>query len=335
MLSETETSDILRRYELITAYGAPEPVVVDGVVFDLRCELDTEVWRPVSPLGFYGNLAALRGPRIAFPWTPDDWREAMQKEGELIEARAGSTVRIAMVTTANLATTFKDFEVPEGRERKLAYISVFSPDGSLKLAEPPLLILAETATAIQITMGNHAAAYRGLVAKLERETGLADLESMLDEPVEHWTKPQGPMTPAYGEALFALKDAISDGDEHAYAGFGYLMARAEAEAQLLEPASRERQAEIYRTRGTAARRRQSRTRTERLRDYAKLIQSENRSISLGACARAVAAIVAKDSTWKLSSDPKWISKHIKELFEIKQGTAQLEYKPGSQRTQGS
>lgn len=329
--TKAEQDDIWRSYRLATAYGATEPVEIDGITFDLRCDLDTTVWRPVASLGTYGHRASLFGPKIVFPWTPDDWREALNREGEAIVAPAGSRIKIATVVTAPVDTGFEGFEDPESRQRKLAYLYVFTPDHEMHLVEGAWLILSETATAIQIDMDEDARAYRGLVSKLERIIGVEDLEEMVERPIEAWPRPPTNTPPSYARAVLALRRAVSGMDEHAYAAFGYMMARAEAETQLLVAASRGRQAEEHQAKGAKARREQSRRNTEPLRKHAQQIIDRAGDISLTACAVEIAGIVAADPTWNFKSDPKWISSHILELFERRPGS-KVEYRPKRSKT---
>jgi hypothetical protein len=324
--TKAEQDDIWRRYRLITAYDAGEPVEIDGVTFDLRCELDTKLWRPVAPLGTYGHRATLYGPKIIFPWTPDDWREALDRDGKAITAPPGSTIKIARIVSAPVDTGFEGFEDPESRERKLAYLFVFTPEFEMRLVEGAWLILAETATAIQIDMDDDTAAYRGLVAKLEAVMGVEDLEAMLDKPFEEWTKPSRAPPPSYGRAVLALKRAVDSGEEHAYAAFGYMMARAEAETQLLVAASHGRQAQANQAKATQARSEKSRRETEILRDLARRIIAREGDVSRTACANEIAEIVAADDTIELQPDSKWIAGHINELFERRPGP-RVEYRP--------
>jgi hypothetical protein len=326
-ITREQQDDLLRRYRLSLAFGASEPVVIDGVSIDLSCELDSKLWRPIAPLGTYGHQGIRYGPRIVFPWTPSEWAEKWRGEGEVVEAPAGSRIKIAMIHTAPLRATFKELDLAENRERKLAYIWVFQPNGELKLAEPPLQLIAETATDIQIELESYRAAYGSLVSKLERLIGCEDLEDLLDGPLEQWPKLPDDLSVTYRRAVLALREAISEGDESAYAAFGYLMARAEAEQQLLEPALREHAAARHRAEGGQARRSNSRRRTEPLRDLAKGLILGNPTLSLGACAKGVSAIVADDADWSMSNDPDWIADQIRELFNQREVPGRIEYQP--------
>lgn len=330
--SETEEDDILRRLRLLRAFGADEPVVIDGVTFDLSCDLDTRLWRPIAPLGTYGSEALRFGPRVIFPWTPSDWIEVWRSEDKPVtEAPAGSRIKIAMIRDAPLQAPFAALDLAEHRERKLAYLWVFQPDDELKLAEPPLQLIAETATALQIELLNYQGAYYSLGTKLERLIGCNDIEELVGTPLEEWPKLPEHVSITYRRALLALHDASEKFDEHAYVAFGYLMARAEAEQLLLEPALREHKAAADRARGAEARRSNSRAKTEPLRDHAKRITRANRDISLTACANAVADIVAADPDWMMGSDPNWISTQIRELFEPR-GTGGGEFRPKAEWT---
>lgn len=318
-LTKTQEDDFVRGYRLSEAFGAGRVVTIDGVTLDLRCELDTDLWRPGASLGTYGHRAALHGPRILFPWTSPDWRAHLTDGGDAVEATAGSTVRIATIASVPVETAFEPFEAAESRERKFAYLVLETPDGGQRLVERPLVLVAETATALQIEGGEYQTAARGLVAKLERLSGLEDLESMLAKPRSSWRKPDRPLAAPYAHAFLALGDAIARGEEHSWAAFGFMMARAEAEAELLPAATRGRLAQRIQAKGAQARRQQSREDTERLRELAKAVIARDADISLSACARAVEDRVAADPAWPFKSDSKWITRHIRELFEPRPG----------------
>ncbi len=326
--TKEQEADFVRRYYLASAFGSAEPVTVDGVIFELRCdELDTDLWRPVAPLGIYSYEGVRFGPRIVFPWTPTEWTDRWRSEGEVVEAPAGSRIKIALIRSAPLAAPFKDLDLVENRERKIAHLWVFTPDGELKVAEPPLQLIAETATAVQIELENYGQAYRGLVSKLERLIGCEDLEQFIDGPIEQLPKLPEHLSLTYRRAFLALHEAVGKFDENAYAAFGYLMARAEAEQQLLELALREHQAAEHRAEGGRARRSNSRLKTEPLRDHAKSLIKGSPALSLTACAKGVSAIVAEDENWRMSTDPNWISDQIRELFDLRETAGRAEYRP--------
>lgn len=161
--------------------------------------------------------------------------------------------------------------------------------------------------------------------RLEHLSGLEDLETLANEPIETWPKPKPNLPPAYGKALMALVEAYKSYDHEAFTAFGYLMAKAEAQAQLLEAATRGRQAADAQAKASSARRSASREQTEKLRTIARQLISRDCDISLSRCAREVEAIVAKDGDWTFKSDAKWITRHIRELFEKRTGGR--EYRP--------
>lgn len=322
-----DENEAWRRYQLLTAFGAPEPVEIDGIILDLACDLDTESWRPVAPLGTYARQALRYGPRIAFPWTPQDWIDHWREHEGYVDAPAGSRIKIALIRSMPLGSSFKTLDFEESREFKQAYLWVFTPDGEMAVADPPLVLVAETATLAQIDLDQFHRAYGGLVMKLERMIGSTDLEDRLTGPEENWPSlpPDLPLT--YRRALHALREAVEGLDEHAYAAFGYLMARAEAEQQLLDLALREHQAGEHRARGAMARRTRSRIKTEPLRDHAKRLMRGNRTLSLGSCARAVSKLVLDEPSLKLNGDPDWIADHIRELFDKRDIGGKVEYRP--------
>lgn len=326
-LSPEEETDFVRRYRLVSAWGADDPVEVDGVSIDLRCDLDAQEWRPVAGLGIYSHEGVRWGPRIAFPWTPEWVLEKWGDTPEVIAAPLGSRIKIATMHDAPLRATFGEFELPEHTERKAAYLWVYQAGGDLKLVEPPLQFVRTTATTIQIELDNYGGAYRGLVTKLERLIGCEDLEALLEEPLKNLLKLPDHLSLNYRQALLALHDAIDTANEHSYVAFGYLMARAEAEQQLLESALRDRQAAAHRAKGAKARQSNSRQKTEPLRSCAKTLMVGNASLSLTACAKAVAAVMAENPDWKMKTDPNWIADHIRELFDQREVDGKIEYRP--------
>lgn len=249
----------------------------------------------------------------------------MLEGGEAVVASRGATVRVISVVSDPLATPFRQLEPPEARERQLAYIGVESPDGEWRLADRPLVLVAEAATALQVRAGDYAAAYRSLVGKLERRTGIDDLELIIETPKDSWPKVTGPMTQAYADAFIALAEAVKSADEQAYGGFGYMMARAEMELEILPAATRGLQAGATLDLAASARRLEGNRVRSILQSHAAAVIAANPDISLGGCSRLVGARLAADETWTLGSDPKWIQARIKPLFELRANGR--EYRP--------
>ena len=117
----------------------------------------------------------------------------------------------------------------------------------------------------------------------------------------------------YRRAVLTLHEAIHENDEKAYVAFGYLMGRAEAEQQLLDPALRDHRAAKGRLKGSGTRRANSQLATEPIRDLAKSLIRGNGALSLGKCARMIAESLPDG--WPFSRDPDWIKDHIRELFQ--------------------
>jgi len=319
-----EKADMLRRYRLITAFDAKEVVTVDGVQLNLACNVDKTIWRPLCPLGLYGSAAALRGPEIVFPWTPTSWRKSFAKDGELVEAKRGSLVFIGQVMSLKLDTAFGDFSHPEEREAKLAYL--FVKDGNqISGVKRPLILLAEEATAHLIELRDYSKAYSGMISKLEQAIGLDDIEDLVGKPISEWPTIRGNVQPGYARAYIAFVEASTKWDEEAFAAFGYMMARAEAESMLLELAIRGRAAKLYQAKAADGRRAKSRLATDPLREIAHQIIRTNGDISLSRCARLVADKISQQPDWTQNTEPKWISGHIKELFERR--GPRMEYRP--------
>jgi len=321
--TDLDMDDFMLRLELVRAFDAQEPVVIDGVTFDLRWDIDKDYWRPVIPIGTYGRQTYRFGPRIVFPWTPNDWIEHWRDHGGYLEAPAGSTIKIALIRPYPLKGSFDVLEVEENRECRFAHLLVFTPDGQMKAAEPPLALFAKSATATQIDLGEFDRAYAGLVSRLERLLGCEDLEDRLDKPEPDFPRPSADMPLTYRRAVLTLHEALQESDEKAYVAFGYLMGRAEAEQQLLDPALRDHRAEKGRTKGTGTRSANSQLKTEPIRDLAKSLIRGNAAISLGGCARMISERLPDD--WPLGRDPDWIKGHIRELFYQRKG--RVEYRP--------
>jgi hypothetical protein len=326
-LDEDEQAAFWRGYQLLEAFRAPGAVEIDGVTFDFTWDLDKSVWKPVAQPGTHGPLSIRFSPRIAFPWTPPEIIELWARAGEVVEAPAGSVVKIAAVHSAPMSPTYGVLDVAEHRERKLAYLWVIRPGHDLRVAEPPLMLLAETATVAHIEVEDYSRAYNSLIARLERLIETNDLENRLDGPIKDWPKLPAHLSQTHRRAILALREGFGENDEHAYAIFGYLMGRAEAEIQLLPPALRDHAAAEGRVKGGQVKRALSRQETEPLRDAAKRVIWENPQTSLTGCARAIGALFAADPDWSMSTETNWISTCIKELFERRDIGGKFEYRP--------
>jgi hypothetical protein len=298
---------MLRAYDLITAFGSDQTVEIDGVKFNFKCDLERSKWRPACPLGLYGHPAALHGPEIIFPWTPADWRKSFERDGHALQARKGSLVFVGQITTAPITTPFEELDHPDERERKLAMICVLNPEGKAEIARRPMLLLPQCAVGAHVQLGDYTAAFRGLTSKLEEVLGFDDIELLAYEPPENWPKPNEAAAPSYRKAFLVFVEAVKECDEKAYATFGYLMARAEAEAQLLEPARHGARWKVTTKKATSARRRNSRARSEPLREHARRLIAADTNISLSRCAKLVAAAADKDQ--------RSVSRQIADLFE--------------------
>ena len=123
------------------------------MTFDLACDIDGSLWHPVTAIGSYDRATKQFAPRIAFPWTPRAMVYHWRSQGDVVDAPAGSVIKVAHLRSLPMYPTFQDLDVEEHRERKVAYLWVFQPDGEVKLAEPPLMLLAETATIAHAEIG--------------------------------------------------------------------------------------------------------------------------------------------------------------------------------------
>lgn len=314
-LSDEEKARLFRAVKLWEAWKTSAPTIVDGVRFDLSCDIDKDVWQPLHDLGVYGRRVAFSGPELIFPWTPPEFRSLIGAEDELIDVPVGASVVIGFVTTGTLNSPFAPFAQPERREAKRAHLFVIRPDGEVSTVKRPLILLTDVATEAHLILGDFAAARRTLYAEFERRTGLEDVESLLFEPLEAWPKLSPDVPLIYRKALLALYAGNEDMEPDGYISFGYLMAKAEAEADLLVFATRGRGATQAQAKASEERRLSSRQATEKLRIIARQIIARDPIISLSRCSRAVAEALAGDPTWTFKSGPPWIARQIKELFE--------------------
>ena len=309
--------ELLRRYKLIRSSREGVPVECDGVTIDLRSELDSAVWQPILPLGMYGHFAALHGPGIIFPWTDEGWRKHFRDRGSVVEAKAGSRVSVRAISTIPIETQFAEFDHPSQRERKLAFLIVTSEEGSIELVERPLIFLKSGMVSHFIGIGDYYGAYHGMLARLEQVLGVSDIEEMAEGPPEDWVKLPDGLPQSFGLAFISLASRQDDFDGHAMAAFGYMMARAEAEEQLLGFAKRGAKAAKSAHLASSAKSAKDREAAEVVRNLARNRIQNDTSISLTRCARLVAA--------DLDKDQRWVYRTIKELFVPRKGGR--EYKP--------
>jgi hypothetical protein len=314
-LTTKEYERFIRALRLVEAWTNSAPTVIDGITFRLDCDVDKSQWHPLCPLGLYGDGTALYGPELVFPWTPKFVREALSKHERLVKVTKGCTVLVGSVTSQRLATTFADFANPDQRNGKLVHLLIIRPSGDIYSVKRPLILLRSTATDALITAGDYKAAFGGLVEQLQDRVGLPDFDSFIDEPIETWPKPQKDFPEIYARALLAFLRGYRTLDHEPYVAFGYLMGKAEGEAQLLAAANKGRNAIQTQARAAGGRHLKSRQETEKLRIIATQLVKRDPDMSLTRCAREVEDIVGSDPDWPFKSDAKWIARHIKELFE--------------------
>jgi hypothetical protein len=120
-----------RNLSLILAFDEPNPVRIENIQIDLKCNLDKTAWRPACPTGIYDNVAALYGPEIAFPWAPPFWKGHITQSCELIEVRSGDEISIDTIKSTRLEAQFGDFDLEEEIEAKLAYLKVKMVDSEI------------------------------------------------------------------------------------------------------------------------------------------------------------------------------------------------------------
>lgn len=324
-LSAEDEAHFRRAMALMDAWDQNQPATVDGVRFLLDCDVDKKVWTPLHHLGLYGRRTSLHGPELIFPWTPPEARAYMAESIEVIDVHVGDAVVAGYVQTGSLRSAFDGIADGHQIEGKQVSLFVLRGDGKAVSVKRPLILLTPTATEAFVRVSDYASVYRSLLARLEARSGLSDIESLLDAPVEEWPPLPTELAETYRRALVALLEANRSYDHQTYVTFGYLMAKAEAEEQLLRVATRGRRAVAALARATDGRRAQGRQTRSQLQGLARGIIATDRNISLGRCARLVEAAVASDPIWPFKSDAKWITRHIRELFERR--GERLEFRP--------
>ncbi|MDG2522883.1 hypothetical protein P7B02_15205 [Caulobacter segnis] len=304
---------------LMMAWITDGPEVVDGVVFDLTCDVDKAEWHPLAFLGFHTSRAAFQGPELVFPWTQPSIRSYLAEVIEPIDVARGSLVTIAYVEDRTFKSAFADFADGEQVQAKVAHLVVLTPDKEVIPVKRPMVLLTEAATETLIDYEDYGAAYRGLIKRLERLSGLVELDDLADLPFDAWPSKPRPMPEAYSRALYTLTKAkrlTSIDTDAAYVAFGYMMAKAEAQEQLLESANRGRDAKASQRKAVSGRKAASQAIKDRIIAQAAKIITHDGDISLSKCSRLVADALAADPTWKHGKDPKWFARHLKEaLFE--------------------
>lgn len=297
---------LLRNYRLhriITAGGCE---VVDGVTIDLRSDLDAKDWQPVNPLGLYGGPASAEQPGVVFPWTPSGWADFFEEQGEAVPAPVGSTVRLEILGDLPARDGLDGLDDPRNTDRKVVKVLIQHADGTVVAVRSRLFYMRTAAVASMIDLGDYSAAFRGMLARLEEATGIDEIEERLDDPVDGWPEPTKLLTPAFADALMALQSRERDYDGHAMAAFGYMMARAEAEAQLVGLAKRGAKNARSTSTAAAAKRAQARASSEPVRARAREIIRRKPTITLTACARQIAGEIQRDAPW--------VHRTIRELF---------------------
>lgn len=307
--SKAERDAIWRNYQLLRAGRSGVAVTVDGIALDLRHGLDPDIWQPLSPFGLYSHRSALAGPEIILPWTPPDWRKHFESKGPVIVAATGARVFVVRVLEWPLQSNFEDLEHPANREAKLVYYAIAQPGGDTQIAQRGQVFVRQSAVANLIASGDYSAAYRGMLKRLEDALGVDDAEELADASIKDWPEFAPTMSPAFGAAFLALRDREKDIDGHAMAAFGYLIARAEAEAQLLDPAKRGVRSLNHARQASLAKSARDQAHLAPLIAAAKALCREDKTLSLNRCAKQLALTFNKDD--------RWIAKKIKPLFELR------------------
>jgi hypothetical protein len=224
---------LIRAYRLNLAAHDGKRVTIEGVTIDLSSrDIDRKLW--VTRDGFgYEQWPAL-GPRLAFPWTSKDYREALIEAGDFVEAASGDTVFVCYAERKQVDRILGGFELEADQEALVADLGVYRRNGEFEFVPFPLVFVRRGATMPpHRPMDEFSALRQSLVERLQALTGIPDIEAAFD-PVEDegWEAlPEIKSSAGYDSRLALLALSRAGKDEDALVAFGYHMARA----LLVEP----------------------------------------------------------------------------------------------------
>lgn len=307
--SSSNADVILRAYKIIHAARTGGETVVDGVTLSFGSDLDPDEWHLLNAPGLHGTGSEWQ-PEIIFSWTPPKWRRHLEaKSAKLILAEPGSSVLLLGGADSPIDMGFADLDDPANTERKLRAVAVRHADGTVEVAHRPLQFLRVAAVASLVSAGDYYGAFRGMLTRVGAtlEVPVDDLEEIADGgQLDVSSDVLASMSFSMREAVVALMESYRDRDGHAMAAFGYMIGRAEAEAQLLAPARAGVKSLKNVQKASLARQANARAASEPVRQQARAIIASFPDISPSACAREIAKT--------RSEDQSWIHRTIKELF---------------------
>lgn len=312
MGAKSSTLHSLERFLLLRKAEDGVPVCVDGVTVDLSCDMDFKDWHPLHALGDIVRVGTLKGPELIWPWFPRSIREHFNKTGRFVKLKKGDRLFVRSTGRATLVDRHVELEYPTDKEAMFARLSVERRNGNIVDIPRPLVLIREDAILLPLSTGDFHQVYSAMLQRLNSAFGVVDIEEIARGPVEKWPKISPGMSGSYGQALFALSQRDNffvDGE--AMAAFGYAIAKAEAETHLLSLAIKGLESIKSARKANAAKVAKDRANSEALRHHARKLIATDASISLTKCAALVAG--------EFSRDPRWVSRVIKELFELRPG----------------
>ena len=174
-----------RALSLLDAWRENKPATVDGVHFQLQCDVDKQGWTPLSHLGLHGHSASLHGPELIFPWTPPEVRDLVAASAEVIDVHPGDTVIAGYVRSAPLRSAFEGVGDPDQGEGKQIHFFVLRADGAAVAVNRPLSLLPPMATEAYVRVGDYSAVHRACWRGSRRAPGWPNSKTC-------WTNPSRP-----------------------------------------------------------------------------------------------------------------------------------------------
>lgn len=216
---------------LIRALRNGSPVKVQGVLITLQHELlDKRIWQPAVLPGISHPLQG--GPPLAFPWTSPDYLQWLEKGGSHLTVRSGDVLCVTRVVAKATQTPFGDDDHPHNREMVLAQLTLLRAEGDVI----PAGVLAFHGVQSTVRPGapgdENERISEALFLRLEERCGF-DPRDYIGLDVDGWPPIPAKLTLSERNALLSL---LNDNGEPTV-GFGYWMARAEAEAGVALSAS--------------------------------------------------------------------------------------------------
>ncbi len=213
---------------LVRASRDGQRVVVQGVGISLAHELlDRGVWQPAIQLGINHPLGG--GPSLVLPWTPPEYVRWMELSGtgDVITVRTGDRVLVSHVRSVSTGSAYEDDDHPHNREMRVAHLFLWRADGSDADAGVVLFHGVQSTVRPGAAGDENERIAEALFSRLAGRCGFDPRDYIGDEP-EDWPSIPSQLTQAERHALLSLLEHGGD----ATVGFGYWMARAEAEAGI-------------------------------------------------------------------------------------------------------